>query len=154
MKYIGLLFLAVAFGILLSENEKGMRKEMRVSLALGRLFRLIEREIGERSSAPSVIARAARESKDGEIRLLACLIEDSSFVLGLGLRDPSDQRAVEEYFQKLGRGSKEVEVKAARDLAERFEKRGNERSALCDKRIRALRLVYGAALVCALILIA
>lgn len=153
MKYIGLLLLAAAFGVLLAENERAMLKETGVTLALGRFFRLIEREIGEHSIAPSAISRSARESKDIEMHSLAGLIEDPSFAFRLGLSDTSDIRALEEYFSKLGRGSRENEVMAARDLAERFERRGGERSSLCDRKIRALRLVYGAAMICALILI-
>lgn len=153
MTYIALLVIALSGGVLVFDYVKLLKKRVLEYEALALFQEAVYTEIDLLHAPPSAIEKKLSQNGDARIRNCAALISSPERIFDFSI-EKRDADSIFEYFGELGSGSYKSECERAALLSSELNKKRREEGGRLDAKIMTCRLLYGSALVCALILAA
>jgi hypothetical protein len=151
MRWLGLLILALVGGVLTYERTSYYRSKAEEYCTLAACLEVVYGEIDTFLSSPPKIEQALAGRSEIGIKERATIVSSPSLAFDLPI-EKRDAERVFDYFEALGKSHPQSEREKAKVLAAHLKKRGEEERDRLDARIRAIHLVYGTALACAVML--
>lgn len=153
MTHIALLIIALSGGVLVFDYVKLLKKRAEDYVALALFYEAVYNEIDLLHAPPSAIEKKLSQNGDARIRNCAALISSPERIFDFSI-EKHDAEMIFEYFGELGTGSAKSECERASSVLAELNRKRKEESGRLDAKIMTCRLLYGSAIVCALILAA